>query len=74
MYPDLSISWKAGREVADRFGLTIEAPTALNPDVVDPLADVVVTAHAPYSDSLGRFSIGDVNDAKVYPEARRSRP
>jgi len=63
MYPDLSIVWKAGCEVVDRFGLTIEAPTVLNPDVIDPIADVVLTAHAPYSDSLGRFSIGDVNDA-----------
>lgn len=63
MYPDLSIVWKAGREVADRFGLTVEAPTELNSEVVDPIADVVLTAHAPYSDSLGRFSIGDVDDA-----------
>lgn len=63
MYPDLSIVWKAGREVMDRFGLMAEAPTELKPTVVDPIADVVLTAHAPYSDSLGRFSIGDVNDA-----------
>jgi sugar phosphate isomerase/epimerase len=62
VYPDLSISWKAGREVAERFGLMIEAPTVLDADVVDPLADFVLTAHAPYSGSEGRYSIADVND------------
>jgi sugar phosphate isomerase/epimerase len=62
VYPDLSISWKAGRKVADRFGLMVEAPTVLDADVVDLLADLVLTAHAPYSDAEGRFSIADVND------------
>ena len=58
----LSISAKAGREVLDRFGLKVEAPTRLDSKAVDPVADLVVTAHAPYSDSGGRFSIADVDD------------
>ena len=61
-YP-LSISPKAGPEVMARFGLGAEAPTQLNPDVVDPIVDFVVTAHAPYSAGRYRLSIADVDDA-----------
>lgn len=61
-YP-LSIQFKAGREVMERFGMMTEAPTRLVLEAVDVVADRVVSAHAPYSTGCARLSIADLDDA-----------
>lgn len=60
-YP-LLLPCTAGRSVLDRYGFKAEAPTVLQPPVVDPVADLIVSAHAPFSDSSNRYSIADVDD------------
>lgn len=61
-YP-MSIHCKAGREVMERFGLRSEAPTRIVPKVVTPVADLIVSAHAPYSVGGTRLSVADADDS-----------
>lgn len=61
-YP-LAIRCPGGREVMERFGLRGEAPPKFDLEVVRPVADLMVTAHAPYSTGERRLSIADVDDA-----------
>ena len=62
LYP-LLVPCSAGREMMERCGLGAEAPTILT-DEVNGVADLVVTAHAPFSGMDGRYSIADVDDAR----------
>ena len=62
LYP-LAIRCPGRWEVMERFGLRAEAPPKLDLEVVRPVADLMVTAHAPYSAGERRLSIADVDDA-----------
>ena len=60
----LLLPYGAGREVLERYGFGVEAPTSLKDPAIDPVADLVVSAHALYSKDGIRLSIADVDDSR----------
>jgi len=54
---------RAGRDVLARYGFSAEAGTSLGDSASDDVADLVRSAHAPYSNGEGRLSIADVDDS-----------
>lgn len=54
---------RAGRDVLARHGFGAEAGTSLGDSASEDVADLVRSAHAPYSNREGRLSIADVDDS-----------
>ena len=54
---------KAGRDVLTHYGFCVEATTVLDNPAHEAVADLITSAHAPFSNRQGRLSIADTNDA-----------